>query len=110
MILHDTIDIQKREDANWCSNYVVPNYNFNYQKQTNFRIGSGSCLDLKHGSPMFRMFRKPVSVLDEKRNKTIMWFRIMFQIHLKEMRPWLPLWYLLTLLLECRYIAGKNYF
>ena len=35
---------------------------------------------------MFRMFRKPVSVLDEKSNKTIMWFRIMFQIHLKEMR------------------------
>ena len=44
-------------------------------KQTNFRTGSGSCLDLKHGSPMaiccmFRMFRKPVSVLDEKSNKT----------------------------------------
>jgi hypothetical protein len=36
---------------------------------------------------MFRLFRKPVSVLDEKSNKTIMWFRIMFQIHLKEMRP-----------------------
>jgi hypothetical protein len=32
MILHDTIDIQKREDANRCSSYVelvVPNYNFN---------------------------------------------------------------------------------
>ena len=37
-----------------------------YQKQTNFRTGSGSCFDLKHGSPIFRMFRKPVSVLDEK--------------------------------------------
>ena len=55
-----------------------------YQKQTNFRTGSGSCFK----SPMFRMFRKPVSVLDEKNNKTIMWFGIMFQIHLKEMRPW----------------------
>jgi hypothetical protein len=32
----------------------------------------------------FRMFRKPVSVLVEKSNKTIM-----FQIHLEEMRPWL---------------------
>ena len=39
-----------------------------YQKQTNFRTGSGSCFK----SPMFRMFRKPVSVLDEKNNKTIM--------------------------------------
>ena len=32
MILHDTIDIQKREDANRCNSYVelvVPNYNFN---------------------------------------------------------------------------------
>ena len=32
MILHDTIDIQKREDVNRCSSYVelvVPNYNFN---------------------------------------------------------------------------------
>jgi len=62
MILHDTIDIQKREDANRCSSYVelvVPNYNFNEfrqhfgQKQTNF---SGSCFDLQHGLPMFRMF------------------------------------------------------
>ena len=35
---------------------------------------------------MFRMFRKPVSFLDEKNNKTIMWFRIMFQIHLRD-RP-----------------------
>jgi hypothetical protein len=26
----------------------------------------------KHGSPMFHMFRKPVSVLDEKSNKAIM--------------------------------------
>jgi hypothetical protein len=42
---------------------------------------------LKYGSPMFRMFRKPVSVLDEKSNKPNMWFRIMFQIPLKEMRP-----------------------
>ena len=53
MILHDTIDIQKHADANRCSSYielVVPNYNFNYQKQTNFR--SGSCFDLKHGSPI----------------------------------------------------------
>jgi hypothetical protein len=39
-------------------------------------------------NPMFRMFRKPVSVLDEENNKLIMRFRIMFQIHLKEMRPW----------------------
>ena len=31
---------------------------------------------------MFRMFRKPVSVLVEQSNETIM-----FQIHLKEMRP-----------------------
>jgi hypothetical protein len=38
-----------------------------YQKQTNFRTGSGSCFDLKHRSPMFRLFRKPVSVLDEKK-------------------------------------------
>jgi hypothetical protein len=51
---------------------------------TNFRSGSGSCFDLKHGSPVCRMFRKPIYVLDEKSNKTIMWFRIMFQIHLKE--------------------------
>ena len=32
MILHDTIDIQKRQYANRCSSYVelvVPNYNFN---------------------------------------------------------------------------------
>ena len=44
-----------------------------YQKQTNFRTGSGSCFDLKHRSPMFRLFRKSVSVLDEKNNnKTIM--------------------------------------
>ena len=63
-----------------------------YQKQTNFQTGSGSCFDLKHGSPMIRMFRKPVSVLDEKNNKAIMCFRIMFQIHLKEMRPWLFLY------------------
>ena len=41
-----------------------------YQKRTNFRTGSGSCFDLKHGSFMFRLFRKPVSVLDEKSNKT----------------------------------------
>jgi hypothetical protein len=41
-----------------------------YQKQTNFRTGSGSCFDLKPGSPMFRMFRKPVSVLDDKNNKS----------------------------------------
>ena len=67
------------------------NRNF-YQKQTNFRTGSGSCFDLKHGSPMFRIFRKPVSVLDEKSNETIMWFKIMFQIHLKEMRPWFDLY------------------
>ena len=40
--------------------------NIFYQKQTNFRTGSGSCFDMKHGSPMFRMFRKPVSVLAEK--------------------------------------------
>ena len=36
MILHDTIDIQKREDANRCSSYVelvVPNYNFNEFRQ-----------------------------------------------------------------------------
>jgi hypothetical protein len=44
-------------------------------KQTNFWTDSGSCFDLKHGSPMaiccmFRMFRKLVSVLDEKSNKT----------------------------------------
>ena len=32
----------------------------------------GSCFDLKHGSPIFRMFRKLVSVLDEKKPKTIM--------------------------------------
>ena len=31
---------------------------------------------------MFRMFRKPVSVLVEKSNNTIM-----FQIHLEEMSP-----------------------
>jgi hypothetical protein len=41
-----------------------------YQKQTNFRTGSCSCFDFKHESPMFRMFRKPVSDLDEKNNKT----------------------------------------
>jgi hypothetical protein len=40
-----------------------------YQKQTNFRTGSRSCFDLKHGSPMFRMFRKPVSVLDKKKKQ-----------------------------------------
>ena len=36
MILHNTIDIQKREDANRCSIYVelvVPNYNFNELRQ-----------------------------------------------------------------------------
>ena len=36
MILHDTIDIQKHEDANRCSSYielVVPNYNFNEFRQ-----------------------------------------------------------------------------
>ena len=36
MILHDTIDIQKREDANRCSSYVelvVLNYNFNEFRQ-----------------------------------------------------------------------------
>ena len=40
MILHDTIDIQKREDANRCSSYVelvVPNYNFNEFRQ-HFRL------------------------------------------------------------------------
>jgi hypothetical protein len=42
-----------------------------YQKQTNLWTGSGSCFDLKHGSPMFRMFRKPVSALDEKNNKQL---------------------------------------
>jgi hypothetical protein len=78
MILHDTIDIQKREDTNRCSSYVelvVPNCEFRQhfrQKQTKFPTGSGSCFNLKHGSPIFRMFRKPVSVLDEKSNKTIM--------------------------------------
>ena len=36
-------------------------------KQTNFR--TGSCFDLKHGSPMFGMFRKPVSVLDKKKQQ-----------------------------------------
>jgi hypothetical protein len=36
MILHDTIDIQKREDANRCGSYVelvVLNYNFNEFRQ-----------------------------------------------------------------------------
>ena len=40
MILHDTIDIQKREDANRCSSYVelvVPNYTFNEFRQ-HFRL------------------------------------------------------------------------
>jgi hypothetical protein len=40
MILHDTIDIQTREDANRCSSYVelvVPNYNFNEFHQ-HFRL------------------------------------------------------------------------
>ena len=40
MILHDTIDIQQREDANRCSSYielVVPNYNFNEFRQ-HFRL------------------------------------------------------------------------
>jgi hypothetical protein len=78
-----TIDIQKREDANRCSSYVelvVLNYNFNefrqhlkpfYKLEVNnhFRTGSGSCFDLKHGSSMFRIFRKPVSVLDEKKQQ-----------------------------------------
>ena len=36
------------------------------------------------GHLCFACFEKPVSVLDEKSNKTGMWF--MFQIHLKEMR------------------------
>ena len=34
------------------------------------KIIFGSFFDLKHGSLMFCMFRKPVSVLDEKSNKT----------------------------------------
>ena len=40
MILHDTIDIKKCEDANRCSSYVelvVPNYNFNEFHQ-HFRL------------------------------------------------------------------------
>jgi hypothetical protein len=40
MILHDTIDVQKREDANRCISYVelvVPNYNFNEFRQ-HFRL------------------------------------------------------------------------
>ena len=40
MILHDTIDIHKREDANRCSSYVelvVPNYIFNEFRQ-HFRL------------------------------------------------------------------------
>ena len=40
MILHDTIDVQKREDANRCSSsveLVVPNYNFNEFRQ-HFRL------------------------------------------------------------------------
>ena len=40
MILHEIIDIQKREDANRCSSYVelvVPNYNFNEFHQ-HFRL------------------------------------------------------------------------
>ena len=40
MILHDTIDIQKREDTNRCSSYielVVLNYNFNEFRQ-HFRL------------------------------------------------------------------------
>jgi hypothetical protein len=40
MILHYTIDIQKREDANRCSSYVelvVPNYTFNEFRQ-HFRL------------------------------------------------------------------------
>jgi hypothetical protein len=40
MILHETIDIQKREDANRCSSYVelvVPNYIFNEFRQ-HFRL------------------------------------------------------------------------
>ena len=84
MILHDTIDIQKREDANRCSSYVelvVPNYNFNefrqhlkpfYKLEVNRIIFEPNRTESKHGSSMFRMFRKPVSVLDEKSNKTIM--------------------------------------
>jgi hypothetical protein len=36
---------------------------------------------------MLGMFRKSVSVLDEKRNTTIM-----FQIHLEEMRPKVLAW------------------
>ena len=66
----------------------------------NFWTGSGSCFDLKLGSPMFRMFRKPVSVLDEKSNKTIMWFRITFQIHLKEMCPRSKVYYWILYVLE----------
>ena len=38
-------------------------------KQNDFRTGSDSCFDLKHGSPTFRMFRKPVSVLDKKKQQ-----------------------------------------
>jgi hypothetical protein len=68
MILHDTIDIQKREDTNRCSSYVelvVPNCEFRQhfrQKQTKFPTGSGSCFNLKHGSPMMmKVFKKKSS-------------------------------------------------
>ena len=96
MILHDTIDIQNREDANRCSSYVelvVPNYNFNGFSIKNKLIFEPVPIHVSiwnMGHLCFACFENPFLFLDEKSNKTIMWFRIIFQIHLKEMCPcWL---------------------
>jgi hypothetical protein len=51
MILHYTIDIQKREDANRCSSYVelvVPNYTFN---------------ELKHNFKTYRILKQQIMIL-----------------------------------------------
>ena len=93
MILHDTIDIQKREDANRCSSYVelvVPNYNFNEFSIKNKLIFGPVPIHVSIWNMGHLCFENLFLFLDEKSNKTIMWFRIMFQIHLTEMCPcWL---------------------
>jgi hypothetical protein len=63
MILHDTIDIQKREDANRCGSYVelvVLNYNFNEFRQ-HFRLTRANFQ--KHNFETYRFLKQQIMIL-----------------------------------------------